>query len=207
MRTPLLLMLAMLRPAGAGAQSDTLLPSPPPAPAVSGTLSNAGVLRASAIVDSVFVDRVAARGLVAGADWVSYLAARLGVPEIPRTRFLVTGDSGRLYVDGTIGDLPPETQAMFGPLSMFFDSTTTLRATVAIAPSQRGVVRFRLTGIAVNGFTVPEVFLGPVFMNVGKQYPMLTETGRDLFVQIPPDGGVALLPEGVRLWIEPSAPS
>jgi hypothetical protein len=31
-----------------------------------------------------------------------------------------------------------------------------------------------------------------MMMNIGDKYPALTKTGRDLYVQIPPDGRVSL---------------
>lgn len=170
-------------------------------------LSNEGVLRASALVDSVFVNRVAQTRTIGGGDWVSYLAARLGVVPIPDSMTIrVAVDSARILVDGQLRDLPRETRALFGPLAMLMDSTTTLRADVVMAPSGPGHVRFVLRSILVNGIAIPEFLLQPVLVEVGKQYPELTESGRQLYVAVPEDGKVQLVRNGVLLRIEAKKP-
>jgi hypothetical protein len=40
---------------------------------------------------------------------------------------------------------------------------------------------------------------------VGRQYPALSRTGRDLFVEVPLDATVALAPGGVRLVAPPDS--
>ncbi|HET7038363.1 MAG TPA: hypothetical protein VFH97_00665, partial [Gemmatimonadales bacterium] len=52
--------------------------SPPPADSVTAQ----GVFRASAMVDSVFIDKLADSGFVAVGDWAAYLMARLGIVPI-----------------------------------------------------------------------------------------------------------------------------
>jgi hypothetical protein len=69
------------------------------------------------------------------------------------------------------------------------------------------VVRFVLATIIVNGFPIPESILAPFLVRVGEHYPVLTRTGRELLVAIPPDGKVSLVPDGVRLWIDTNAPT
>ncbi len=167
-------------------------------------ISNAGIVRASGQVDSVFIDRLVPEHYVKGGDWVSYLAARLGAVPIPEPSGIrVTVDSTRILVRGRMVDLPEETRSLFGPLQMFADSTTTLEAEVVMAPTGPGVVRFVLTVIRVNGFAIPETFLQPFLARVGRQYPVLTKTGRELLVAVPEDGRVRLSGRGVHRWIEP----
>ena len=125
------------------------------------------------------------------------------IPEGSRIRVAV--DSTRIVVDGRIMDLPPETRTLFGPMMLLVDTTSTLRAEVIIGPSGPGVVRFVLATIIVNGFSVPESILAPFLLRVGERYPVLTKTGRELLVAIPPDGKVSLMQDGVRLWIDENA--
>lgn len=163
-------------------------------------LSGVGVLRASAQVDSVFIDRLVRETTVEGGDWVSYLAVRLGVDTLPEPSGIrVAVDSARIFVDGRLMDLPAETRALFGPIAMMLDSTTALRAEIVLGNSGPGLVRFILRRMMVNGFPIPESLLGPFLARVGKQYPVLTSTGRELRVQIPEDGAVLLRPIGVVL--------
>ena len=169
-------------------------------------ISMSAIPRVAGKVDSVFIDRRLREHTVSGGDWVSYLAARLGALPIPEaTGIRVAVDSTRIVVDGRIMDLPPETRALFGPMMMLMDTATTLRAEVIVGPSGPGVVRFVLATIIVNGFPIPESILAPFLLRVGQRYPVLTKTGRELLVAIPPDGKVSLIQDGVRLWIDESA--
>ena len=51
----------------------------------------------------------------------------------------------------------------------------------------------------MQGIPIPESVLGPAMRSVGRDYPALTETGRDLFIQIPADGKMKLMPGAVLL--------
>jgi len=169
-------------------------------------ISMGAIPRVAGKVDSVFIDRKLREHTVSGGDWVSYMAARLGALPIPEgTGIRVAVDSTRIVVDGRIMDLPPETRELFGPMMLLMDTSTTLRAEVIIGPSGPGVVRFVLATIIVNGFPIPESILAPFLVRVGRQYPVLTETGRELLVALPPDGKVSLIQDGVRLWIDANA--
>ena len=169
-------------------------------------ISMSAIPRVAGKVDSVFIDRKLREQTVTGGDWVSYMAARLGALPIPEsTGIRVAVDSTRIVVDGRIMDLPPETRGLFGPMMLLVDTTTTLRAEVIVGPSGPGVVRFVLATIIVNGFPIPESILAPFLLRVGQQYPVLTKTGRELLVAVPPDGKVSLVPDGVRLWIDEHA--
>jgi hypothetical protein len=164
-------------------------------------ISMGAIPRVAGKVDSVFIDRRTREYTVPGGDWVSYMAARLGALPIPdSTGIRVAVDSTRIVVDGRILDLPPETRALFGPMLLLVDTTTVLRAEVIVGPSGPGVVRFVLATIIVNGFPIPESILAPFLLRVGQRYPVLTKTGRELLVAVPPDGRISLVRNGVRLW-------
>src|SRR6185503_14502588 len=115
----------------------------------------------------------------------------------------VETDSQAITFNGRIQDLPPEGRAMLGPLLALMDSTTELVAEVVLLPSGKGIAHFQLSRVTVGGFPVPEIVLRSMLMNIGDQYPELTKSGRDLFVQIPPDGTVTLVTGGVKLTAPP----
>ncbi len=165
-----------------------------------GRITPMGVVRAQAVVDSVFLDRKSREGWIEGGDWASYLMVRLGVTPLPDSvGIVVEVDSQAITFRGRIQDLPPEGRAMLGPLTALVDSSTVLEADVVSLPASRGLVHFQLRGVTVGGFPVPEIVLRSMLFNVGEMYPALTRTGRDLFVQIPTDATVALAAGGVRL--------
>jgi len=171
-----------------------------PAQNGSGRITPAGVARAQAVVDSVFLDRKAREGFIEGGDWASYLMVRLGVTPLPDSVGIeVATDSQAITFSGRIQDLPPEGRAMMGPLLALMDSTTVLVAEVVLLPSGRGLAHFQLSRVTVGGFPVPEIVLRSMLFNIGDRYPELTKSGRDLFVQIPPDGAVVLVKDGVRI--------
>lgn len=187
MTTPLLLALALLQ-------------APPAASPPSGRITPDGVVRAQAMVDSVFLDRRLPAGSVEGGDWAAYLMARLGVTPLPdSTGIQVTVDSQQITFFGRIQDLPAEGRAMLGPLAALVDSSTMLTAIVVMLPAERGLVHFQLQRVTVGGFPVPETVMRSMLFDVGDRYPALTKSGRDLFVQVPSDATVALEAGGVRL--------
>ncbi len=162
-------------------------------------IAGAGVVRASAVVDSVYVDRTLARATVDGGDFTAYLMARLGMRRIPPDfGFRVSVDT-LIHIGGRIADLPGEARQALAQLVMLLPPDSRLEAEVELLPAGREAVRFRLKGATVRGLPVPEVFLGALMADVGRNYPALTETGRDLFIQIPAGAGMALAPGGVTL--------
>lgn len=172
--------------------------------AVPGRITRAGVARAQAVVDSVFLDRKAAEGTIEGGDWASYLMARLGVEPLPEnTQILIAVDTQHIVLTGRIQDLPAEARAMIGPLSALVDSSTVLAAEIAMLPAGPGLSHFRLQGVTIGGFPVPELILRSMLLDVGKNYPALTKSGRDLYVEIPQDGKVSLVTGAVRLSVPP----
>ena len=171
----------------------------PPAP---GRLSNDGVVRAASQVDSVFVDRTKQSALIDGGDWASYLLARLGAGPIPDRLGIAIGiDSTHLAVSGRLADLPPETRALLGPLASQIDPNTVIIASVIVQRTGPEVVRFWLRSLTVNGFPFPEFLMAPMMASVGRHYPALTRSGRDLYVQVPPDGRFALSEGGVVIAV------
>ncbi|HEV8357809.1 MAG TPA: hypothetical protein VGQ17_13735 [Gemmatimonadales bacterium] len=184
----------------ASALAATSVPEPGAAQAGTGRLSRCGVVRAQAVVDSVFIDRTSTSGTIEGGDWASYLMARLGVSPLPDTSsILVAVDSEHIAFSGRIQDLPAEARAMLGALAALVDSGTVLVADVVLLPANKGLAHFRLRGVTVGAFPVPEVVLHSMLLDVGERYPALTRSGRDLYVQIPPDGRVMLVPGAVKL--------
>ena len=172
---------------------------------VRGRLSNDGVLRATAQVDSVFVDRRKSAAEIDGGDWASYLLARLGAGKIPEGLGIeIRVDTARIEVHGRLQDLPPETRTLLGPVASMVDSSTVIAADVVMGRTGPEVVRFWLRGLRVNGFPFPEFLLGSMMASIGRQYPALTASGRDLYVQVPADGRLTLGDGSVRLGIEPT---
>ena len=167
-----------------------------------GRITPAGVVRAQAVVDSVFLDRKTSKSAIEGGDWASYLMVRLGVTPLPDSVGIVVAvDSQLITFSGRIQDLPPDARAMLGPLSALVDPATMLSAEIEQLPAGKGLAHFRLRKVSVGVFPVPELMLRSMMMDIGDRYPALTETGRDLFVQIPPDGRVTLSTGAVLISI------
>ncbi|MFI5234792.1 MAG: hypothetical protein ACHQXA_03705 [Gemmatimonadales bacterium] len=171
------------------------------------SMTNAGVVRAAAAVDSVFLLRLRGTDTVAAGDWAAYLMARLGVKPIPpdlRLRIII--DSGMIRMTGRIADLPQDALRELGPLVSLVDPSTTLDAWASLVRIGPRAVRFRLDSAALAGFGIPEAVLAPALANVGTRFPALTNTGRDLYVEIPTDGQLELANGGVRLAVPPAPP-
>jgi hypothetical protein len=184
--------LFLVIPAGSAAQTA--------APADS--ITALGVFRASAVVDSVFVDRLAGSGFVSVGDWASYLMARLGVVPIPPDlKIRVVSDSQRIRLSTLVGDLPYEAKRAMGPLVGMLPPDTEIAGEITLTRSSPEVVRFHLETVRVNGIPLPEPVIYSAMLDVGKLYPSLTRTGRDLYVQVPPDAEITLGPSIVSLTI------
>lgn len=169
------------------------------------SITQAGVVRAAAVVDSVFVDRQALRGFVGAGDWAAYLMARLGVNPVPRDlKIRVVGDTSRVRLSSRLGDLPYEARRALGPLLGILPPDAEIAGDITLVPAARNVVRFHLATVRLNGVPIPELLLQTAMFDVGRQYPALTRTGRDLLVEIPPDAVVALALGGVRLAAPPA---
>lgn len=163
-------------------------------------IAPAGVFRASAIVDSVFVDRRLRQATVDGGDFTAYLMARLGIQTLPPDfGYRVLVDSSMIRIGGRISDLPSEARSALAQLVMVMPPGTRLEAKITLLPAGKQAVRFHLAGATVQGIPVPDAVLASMMRNVGQQYPALTETGRDLFVEVPAGGRMTLRPGGVQL--------
>lgn len=192
-----LLAVGLLTPPSGRAQTAT------PPPATPGRLSDAGVYRASALVDSVYVDRLSPEAFVEGGDFASYLVARLGVRPVPDNLAIdVVVDTGAVTLSGRVQDLPEAVRAQLGPALMFLDPSSVIAADVSLQRVRVGVVRFHLRSLLINGVALPEGILVPVMAQVGANYPALTSTGRDLLVAIPEDGTMRLAQGGVRVAVK-----
>ncbi|MGQ0703892.1 MAG: hypothetical protein ACT4PM_12235 [Gemmatimonadales bacterium] len=167
-----------------------------------GRISRAGVARAQAVVDSVFLDRLVPQGQIEAGDWASYLMARLGVEPIPEnTEITVVADTEHVQFSGRLQDLPEDARNLLGPLAALVDSSTVITAEIVQIPEGRGLAHFQLRSVRIGNFPVPETVLRYMLMDVGERYPQLTKTGRDLYIQIPPDGRVSLVAGAVRIHI------
>lgn len=185
----LLLSAVLLLPAPARAQQDE-----------PDSVTQGGVGRASAIVDAVFVDRVLPEGTVGVGDWASYLMARLGVVPIPRDmRVKVRSDTGRVVISSRVRDLNAETRAALGPMVNMLPPETEISGEITILVPAREIVQFYLATVRVNGVPLPDGLLAATMLEVGKQYPALSKSGRSLYVQVPADAQVRILPREVRL--------
>jgi hypothetical protein len=172
-----------------------------------GRLSSAGVYRAAARVDSVYVERINRQAFVDAGDFASYLIARLGVKPFPDDLAIAVGvDTGAVTLSGQVQQLPPAVKASLGPALMFLDPTSVIAADVALVRSQPGVMRFHLRSLLVNGVAMPEALLSPIMSQVGSRYPALTQTGRDILLTIPQDGTMRLERGGVRVAISDPPP-
>jgi hypothetical protein len=195
------------RPAGALALVLLLHSGTLPAQDTAWTaITDSGVIRAAAAVDSVFLDHLSSQSEIIGGDWTAYLMARLGVHPIPPSLgFLVMVDSQRIILSGRIRDLPPASRPALGPLLGFLDSETVVRAFIGLHPAGARAVRFRLETVTIAGFPIPEPFLQSAMSDIGRQYPALTASGRDLLIEIPAAGRITLLPAAVRLTAPPDS--
>jgi hypothetical protein len=163
-------------------------------------IAPAGVLRASALVDSVFVDRQLAQATVDAGDFAAYLMARLGASNLPPDfGYRVAIDASGIRIGGRVSDLPPEARQALAQLIMILPGDTRLEAQIALQPAGREAVRFHLQGASVHGIPIPETLVQPMMAQIGRQYPALTGSGRDLLVQVPVGGRLELVPGGVRL--------
>lgn len=164
------------------------------------SVTQGGVMRASAIVDAVFVDRLLPEGTVGVGDWASYLMARLGVVPIPSdVRVMVQSDSTRVVIRSRVRDLNAETRAALGPIVTMVPAETEVTGEITLLRPSREVVQFYLATVRVNGIPLPDGLVAVTMLEVGKRYPALSSSGRSLYVQVPPDARVELRRGSVRL--------
>ena len=169
------------------------------------SVTQGGVVRASAVVDAVFVDRLLPEGTVGVGDWASYLMARLGVVPIPPdVRVRVRSDSTRVVIGSRVRDLNAPTRAALGPMVTMLPPETEITGDITLLRPNREVVQFYLATVRVNGVPLPDGIVAAAMLEVGRQYPALSKSGRSLYVQVPPEAEVRLLPGEVRLTGPPT---
>lgn len=191
LRTTCALLCLTLLGRSLTAQSPTTDPRP---------ISPEGVVRASAMVDSVFIDRQLPRATIDGGDFAAYLMARLGARNLPPDfAYTVVIDTSLIRIGGTIAELPREAREALSQVVLLLPPDTRLEAQIEVARAGREAVRFHLRTATVQGVPIPEPFLAPTMANIGRQYPALTATGRDLYVQVPAGATISLDPSGVIL--------
>jgi hypothetical protein len=187
LQTPLALGLLVIT--GAAAQG------PPGDP-----LTNAGIERAAARLDSVFVSRTSPRVMIKGGDFGSYLMARLGVVPIPADLTLrVIVSREHMTLTGRLRDVPLRARDALGAMFSMVPLETPVAAEIEVQRIQPERVRFRLATLRVNNLAVPETMLNALMSRVARQYGAPSETGRDLVVRIPPEGNVELVSGWVRV--------
>ncbi len=170
-------------------------------------LTNAGVVRANAQVDSVFIRRLAPTVTIDVGDFTAYLLARVGAPPFPdSTGFRVTTDSQVVRISGRLRDFPPEKVQELGPFLLLLDSTSLFVAELRMPQRDSGVIRLRLERILVNGLAIPEVLLGPAIAAYGINYEELSNGGREFLVAMPVRGEARLLDGQIRLHLPAEAP-
>jgi len=163
-------------------------------------LTNAGIARAAARVDSVFVSRKAQQALIRGGDFGSYLIARLGVNPIPTDLTLrVAVKPQGIVLAGRLADVPERARDAMGTMFALLPLSTPIAGEIAVDRVAPDAVRFRLATARVNGIPVPETVLNAIMSGVAHQYAAPTPSGRDLMVRIPPEGNLQLLTGWVRL--------
>ena len=170
-------------------------------PAISrGRITNAGVVRADATVDSVFLSRTHLVDTVDVGDFTAYLLARLGVPPFDESLgFRVESDSQRVRIRGRMMDFPADTRAELGVIFSFIDSLAPVTADISMPQGHSGLMRFRLERVTVNGFGIPDFLLSPALIEYRRRYPVLSANGREFLVAMPPEATARLLDGGIEL--------
>ncbi len=200
-RCALLLMVPMLAVAPLAAQTT---PASPPG----SRITNAGVERAAATVDSVFIEKQRPRGTVDVGDFTAYLLARLGVPPFSDSlAFRVTSDSTRIRIRGRLMDFPPESRAELGPLFSFVDSTSSFVAELSMPQREGGIMRFRLERLLVRDFPVPEFLFLPSLAEYARRYPVLSAGGREFLVAMPLEATATIRADSLELRMPARRPA
>lgn len=169
---------------------------------VGSQITNIGVARANAIVDSVFISRRIRADTIDIGDFAGYLLARLGVPPFEDSlKFRVTADSARIRVTGRLMDFPQEARAELGTIFTFLDSTSVFQAQISMPRADSGLMRFRLERATVRGIPIPDLLLLPALAEYSGRYPVLTSGGRELLVAMPPEATARLTPNGIALYM------
>lgn len=199
--------MRQLMAAGAALAATLAAPAPRHQDPAGDALTNAGIARAAARVDSVFVSRTAGQALIRGGDFGSYLIARMGVNPIPSDLTLrVDVRPSGMVIAGRLRDVPQQARDAMGTMFTFLPLSTPIAGEIAVARIAPDAVRFRLAAARVNGIPVPEAMLNAIMASVAHQYATPTPSGRDLVVRVPPGGNLQLLTGWVRISRTASGP-
>jgi hypothetical protein len=168
-------------------------------------ITNAGVVRANAITDSVFIRRTRLIDTVEIADFTSLMLAQIGAPPFDDSlAFKVTSDLQRIRISGRIMDFPPENRAELGPIFSFLDSTSVFVAEISMPRADSGILVFKLERVTVRGFAIPEVMMLAAVAEYRRRYPtMLFAGGTQFHVEIPREARVTLIRNALVLKMPP----
>lgn len=168
-------------------------------------ITNAGVVRATAATDSVFIARTLLVDTVDIGDFTAFLLAQIGAPPFDSTlAFKVVSDSARVRISGRIMDFPPEQRSELGPLFGFLDSTTVVTAEVSMPQADGGIMVFRLERLLVKGFAIPDILLLGALAKYRTQYPkMLSAGGKEFLAAMPKEARASLTTNGIVLRMPP----
>ena len=168
-------------------------------------ITNAGVVRANAVTDSVFILRTRAIDTVDVADFTSFMLAQIGAPPFDDSlQFKVSSDTKRIRIAGRLMDFPPENRAELGPIFSFLDSMSVFVAEISMPRADSGIMVFKLERVTVRGFPIPEVLLLVALSEYRRRYPnMLAAGGTQFHVEIPREARVTLIPNALVLKMPP----
>jgi hypothetical protein len=173
-------------------------------PALPGSrITDSGVVRAGAAIDSVFVLRTRSADTVDIGDFAAQLIARIGAPPFGDSlAFRVTSDTALIRVAGRLTDFPPDVRADLRPLFAFIDSNSVFVADISMPQHSGGVMRFHLDRVTVRGLTIPDLLLIPALQQYTLLYPtLLASGGREFLVAMPTDGSARLVRNGIELTL------
>lgn len=190
-----------VRPA-AGDSAKVIAPRP------GSPLTNAGVVRATAQVDSVFISRLTDTVTIDGGDFLASLLARIGAGRFDDSAgFRVTVDSNVARINGRLQDFSPEKRRELGAFFSFLDSTTVWTAEISLPQKGNGVMRFRLERLLIGTMPIPELILAPALSLYASVYPELSAGGREFLIAIPESAQATLLEDRIRLTMPPGKPT
>jgi hypothetical protein len=190
------MLVAILATPLAGQVPDTLPGS---------RLTNAGVVRAGAATDSVFVARTRNVDTVNIGDFAAFLVAKLGNTTLyDSLAFKVTSDSLRVRIAGRLMDFPPDSRAELGPIFSFLDSTSVFVAEISMPQADNGIMIFRLERITVRGLTIPDLLVLAALSSYRAKYPdKLAAGGKEFHAEIPRQARAWLIKNAIVLRMPP----
>ena len=168
-------------------------------------ITNAGVVRATAATDSVYIARLRAVDTVDIGDFAAFLLAQIGAPRFDDSlAFKVTADTERVRIAGRIMDFPAAYRAELGPIFAFLDSSTVFVAEVSMPQADSGLMVFRLERLLVHGYPVPDILVLGALAKYRAQYPrMLAADGKEFHAAIPLEGRAELTTNAIVLTMPP----